>query len=314
MKGLDLCENFYLDFGVPMLRDGFSEIEDLLAVGIGGSGSECFGYDDDISRDHDFESGFCIFLPDESLVNRKIEFELERAYSRLPKEYKGFLRSPLSPVGGNRHGVIRIGEFIKDKTGTPDGVLSLGDWFMLSEQTLLEATNGRLFRDGLGLLTSIRERLAYFPDDVRLKKLAGNLLIMGQAGQYNYARCLSRGETAAAQLSVIEFVKATVNVLFLLNRRYQPYYKWCFRALRELPLLSSLHAPLEFLISSGNGAEVSSEKIRIIEEISREVIAGLAGQGLSDHKGNQLEAHAYAVNDRITDNHIRTLHILYAIV
>ena len=63
------------------------------------------------------------------------------------------------------------------------------------------------------------------PRDVQLKKLAGNILTMGQAGQYNYSRCLERNEAAAAQLSVVEFVKSAINVIFLLNKKYQPYYK-----------------------------------------------------------------------------------------
>ena len=42
---------------------------------------------------------------------------LERAYAKLPKEFMGFKRSSLDPVGGNRHGVIRMSEFFVEKTG-----------------------------------------------------------------------------------------------------------------------------------------------------------------------------------------------------
>ena len=79
MKGLELSEAFYETFGKPMLEEQFPELLPSLAVGLFGSGSECFGYDDDISQDHDFEPGFCIFLPDESQVDRHSEFLLQRA-------------------------------------------------------------------------------------------------------------------------------------------------------------------------------------------------------------------------------------------
>ena len=46
MKGLELSRRFYLECGEPMLREQFGDILDLLAVGLVGSGSECFGYDD----------------------------------------------------------------------------------------------------------------------------------------------------------------------------------------------------------------------------------------------------------------------------
>jgi len=252
MKGLDLSEKFYIEHGKKMIEESFSHLLPYLATGLLGSGSECMGYDDDISRDHDFEPGFCIFLPSESIVPRRDEFLLERAYSALPKEYMGFKRSPLSPVGGNRHGVIRISDFFETKTGDKDGELTMQGWFSISEQFLLEATGGKVFEDKFGLLTEIRQKLSYLPEDVRLKKLAGNLLIAAQSGQYNYQRCIKRGDTGAAQMCITEFANAVLKVIFLLNRKYIPYYKWVFRALGQLELLSHLSGDIEHLISSGN--------------------------------------------------------------
>ncbi len=312
MKGLELSEKFYKECGEPMLKERFPELLPLIAVGLAGAGSECFGYDDEVSRDHDFEPGFCIFLPDESLLDRKAEFSLERAYSKLPREFMGYKRTPLSPVGGNRHGVMRTADFFENKAGTPDGSLSLRDWFFLPEQSLAEATNGKIFYDGLGEVSAIRARLSYMPDDVRLKKLAGNLLVMGQAGQYNYPRCIARGEGAAAQLAAVEFTKAAMNVVFLINRRYVPYYKWTFRALSALDILSEIYSPLEYLISSGNGEE-SRKKQSLIEDICLRVISELRREGITAATCEDIESHAYSVNDKISDGAVRNLHILYAV-
>ena len=189
-RGLELSERFYRSYGEPMLREQFSELLPFLAVGFFGSGSECFGYDDELSRDHDFEAGFCLVLPDEELVDRKREFALERAYAKLPREIEGVVRSPINPVGGNRHGVMRLSELLKQKTGREDGVLSLRDWFFVPEQSLLELTNGKIFYDGLGALSEARARLSYFPEDVRRKKLAARLLLAAQAvGETIWRRC-----------------------------------------------------------------------------------------------------------------------------
>ena len=62
MKGLELARKYYEEYGIPMLENEFPETRKYLAVGLVGSGSECLGYDDKISQDHDFEPGFCIFL------------------------------------------------------------------------------------------------------------------------------------------------------------------------------------------------------------------------------------------------------------
>ena len=313
MKGLELAKKYYLEYGVPMIEEQFGEYEHLLAFGLLGSGSECLGYDDEISTDHDFEPGFCIFLPDESLIDSKLEFALQRAYSKLPKEFMGYTRCALSPVGGNRHGVIRISDFFEQKIGSSTGELSIYDWFSLPDYTLAEAVGGEIFKDGPGLLTDIRERLRYMPEDVRLKKLAGNLLIMAQSGQYNYSRCISREETGAAQLSAIEFAKSAMQVIFLLNKRYMPYYKWSFRALRDLEKFSELEYSLEYLISSENDTKSASLKSDIIEKIASLIIDELKLQNITEGICGDLEKHAYSVNDKIRDNDIRNKNIFFAV-
>ena len=152
MKGLEIARAYFEQYGLPMLREQFPGLLPLIAAGLTGSGSECFGFDDEISRDHDFEPGFCLFLPDEEI-------------------------------------------------GAPDGVLTLRQWLAVPEYALSEAVNGEVFHDGPGTVTRIRERLARYPEDIRRKKLAGQLLLMAQSGQYNYGRCLRHGETGAAQLA-----------------------------------------------------------------------------------------------------------------
>ena len=225
MNGLELARGFYEEYGAPMLHEQFPEWESEIAVGLVGSGSECFGFDDETSRDHDFEPGFCLFVPGEEILDRQVCFRLERAYAKLPKEYNGIKRQTISPVGGNRHGVIRIADFYTEKVGSPDGNLTTDAWLSLPSYALAEATNGSVFRDDSGRFSAIRAALLDLPENVRLKKLAGYLLLMAQSGQYNYRRCLAHGETAAAQLAAIEFSKAAMQVMFLLNRAHMPYYK-----------------------------------------------------------------------------------------
>lgn len=313
MKGLDLSRAYYEEYGQSMLKEQFGDILCQIAVGLVGSGSECFGFDDDTSHDHDFEPGFCIFLPSEALVNRRQEFQLERAYAKLPKEFLGFTRSPLSPVGGNRHGVLRISDFYRSKCGSEDGFLTSEQWLSIPEYALAEAVNGEVFSDPFGEFTAIRERLSYYPEDIFLKKLAGHLLRMEQAGQYNYSRCLAHGESGAAQLAIGEFVDATLHTAFLLNRVYMPYYKWSFRALREKALLSSLTPDLEYLLSTGNDDVLSAEKVNSIERIAADIIQVLQNQNLTNAVCLDLEKHAYSVNDHIRNAEIRNWSIFAAV-
>ena len=313
MNGLELSRAFYEEYGRPMLEADFPELLPHLAAGLFGSGSECFGFDDEVSRDHDFEPGFCLFLPGEDIVDRRTAFLLERAYAKLPKEFRGVRRPLMQPVGGARRGVLRTEEFFLEKTGSSDGLLSTAQWLQLPEQALAVATNGEVYFDNRGDVTRIRQALACFPEDVRRKKLAGQLLLMAQAGQYNYRRCIAHGEPAAAQLAVCEYVKSTMAAVFLLNRRYRPYYKWSFRAMRRLPKPPLLAELLEYLLTTGNEAETAGEKYDVIESIASDVIAELMEQGLTKAVCGDLEKHAYSVNDGIPDAELRNAHILSAI-
>jgi len=311
MRGLELSRQYFQEYGKPMLDEQFQDVLPLLAVGLAGEGSECFGFDDEISQDHDFEPGFCIFVPDD--IDSKREFALERAYAKLPGEFLGYKRQKLNPTGGNRHGVIRTGDFYKKFTGLSNGPETVYDWFAVPEFYFAEATNGEVFMDNYGEFSRIRENLKYYPEDVRIKKMAGNILVMGQAGQYNYKRCLDHGQKGSAQLSVVKFVESAMSVIFLLNRVYMPYYKWSFKAMSELQFMSGIKDDLEYLISSSNEDGEIENKMDIIESICSDVADELRRQKLSDAVCSDMEKNAYSVNDHVKDNNIRNENILFAV-
>ena len=313
MAGLELSRAYWEAFGVPMIREQFPEYEEIIAAALTGSGSECYGFDDEVSRDHDYEPGFCLFIPGEEIVDRRTAFLLERAYAKLPDEFEGFRRQKLQPVGGQRHGVFRIDEYFTEKIGCPVEEMTMEQWLRLPEYALAEAVNGEVFRDKAELLTDCRKALKDMPEDARRKRLAGRLLLMAQSGQYNYQRCLKHGETGAAQLAVGEFVKNTLSAVFLLNRAYMPYYKWCFRALRALSGGEDLGRSLEWLLTTDNSREIAEDKYFCMEGIASQVIDLLQEQRLTEATCGDLEKHAYSVNNGIRDGEVRNKHILYCV-
>ncbi len=314
INGLELSRGYYEEYGKPMLENQFSELLPHLAVGLVGSGSERFGFDDDISKDHDYEPGFCIFLPGEEIIDRRQAFALERAYAKLPKEYMGIKRQPVSPVGGSRSGVIRTADFYAAAVGSPNGELTTEAWLSIPDSALAEAVNGEVYFDNYGEFSTIRRRISDMPEDIRLKRIAGNLLIMAQSGQYNFMRCINHGEPEAAALACREYVNAALKVLFLLNNRYLPYYKWSFRALRQLDGGDSFADNLSYILVGNHiGDDLAEQKYMIIEESAGEFIALLQSRKMTNAFCGDLEKHAYSVNDRISDSFIRNLHILAAI-
>ncbi|MBE6375427.1 MAG: DUF4037 domain-containing protein [Lentisphaerae bacterium] len=303
MRGIECCREFFIKTGLPMLKEKFTEELPFIAAGIAGRGSECFGFDDEVSQDHDFNTGFALWLDDES--EREFGFRLERAYRKLCCQLP---RTAKSALGGAEHGVIRISDFFRRHLGFPGVPENWQQWYYTPSYAFAEVLNGAVFQEGTGEFSRIRQQIANkMPEDVRRKKIAHHAIMAAQSGQYNFTRCLKHHENAAAEIALNDFVRHALQLIFLLERKFAPYYKWIFRAARELPEYGSLTADLEKLLT---GKLTCDEKIAAIEEISGKIIAGFAGQDLSDSASDYLEDHAFAINSRIANRELQTLHLM----
>lgn len=72
---------------------------------------------------------------------------------------------------------------------------------------------------------------------------------MSQSGQYNYERCIKRRDLSGAYLCLTEFIKQTISCVYLLNKIYQPFYKWAFKGLENILLLSDVVSYLHQIIN-----------------------------------------------------------------
>lgn len=330
MNGLELSKLYYQQVGRPVLEEKFSEYLPRIAVGLVGEGSECFGFDDDISRDHDFGPGFCIWLNKEDYA--QIGAEMQQAYDNLPKEFMRYSARNTSNRGGGRVGVFEISAFYRKFVGRMHPPKDLVDWLFLPEHKIATAVNGEVFEDNLGEFSKIRDVLKnYYPEDVRIKKIAARASAMAQSGQYNYARCMRRGDSVAANMALSEFVKATVSMVYLLNKHYSPYYKWQFYGLKELNskmghsfACSGVLNMLEKLSKTEDQSNVwqppfndnfnpyvnrHDKKVVLIENICTLVVNELRRQGLTDIDDNFLEIHTYKIMDKISDSELRRFHV-----
>ena len=301
MKGLDLARGFWQEMLRPALEEQCPGLMPRLAAGLCGAGSDCLGFDDEISRDHAFAAGCMVFVPEE--LSREEIFALSAVYDRLPREYGGFPCEHRSRQGDGRYGVKTVEGFFRPLTGSGGPPETWQQWLTIPSHYRAEAAAGEVFYDGDGRFSALRQQIACgMPEDVRLKKIAARAALMAQSGQYNYDRCLRHGETAAARLACNEFVRGALEMLFLLNRRHMPFYKWAFRAARQLPELSELVPELEMLLAAPDRER--------IETISAAVIARLRREGMTEGAWDYLEPHAYQVMRRIRDPEIAALHVM----
>ncbi|MGI6205214.1 MAG: DUF4037 domain-containing protein [Anaerovoracaceae bacterium] len=308
MKGLELARQYYQTYGRDMLETRFGSYIKYMAMGLVGEGSECYGYDDEYSRDHDFGPDFCIWMPYK--VYKEIGKDVSRAYRELPGEFRGFEMQP-QQLEVMRRGVIPLEEFYFKYTACHDVPDSNVKWLKIPENFLSIATNGEIWEDRLGEMTRIREALLdFYPEDVLRKKLAARAAIMAQAGQYNYGRCMKRGDIPAAYLACHKFVDAALSAVFLLNRVYMPYYKWSFRAAQELPEMKMTVDKLSALTKISDKMENAKLKEAIIEDICKDVGRALNAQGFSRSHDAFLQMHLEDIMSGIKDPVIRSMHVM----
>ncbi len=228
-NNLARSKEFYEKYGKKMIHDRFPEYEDKIAVGVVGMGSDCFGFDDEISKDHDYEVGFCMWLTPE--VYDEIGDQLTFAYKDLLKE-AGVDEENYGRLV-ERRGVCEIKEFYREFLGSGYNMgpaTSLYDDYQLAS-----ATNGEVFRDDLGQFTAVRNRLLeYYDDRAWGHKLIKAIHDFSQYGQSNYARMMARKDYVTANICISKAIESAMDLTYLLARTYAPYYKWKFKGFEKL--------------------------------------------------------------------------------
>ena len=298
MTGLSLCREYYEAYGRPMLQQLFPEYIDRIAVGLVGEGSDCFGCDDEISRDHDWGPGFCLWLTDETYG--KIGEALQQAYEALPREYKGYVFQT-SVHGQGRRGVNTIRGFyerILGKDMLPDEkdllLESKGEafvqeikWESIGDTALAAAVNGEVFHDPEGIFSGVRKVLqTQYPQRLRYLKLAEAMALFCQNGQYNVPRVLARGDSATAVLLRSNGVKEGLKILYYIEETYPLHDKWLLQGLKRLgkyreilqPLEQSLLVPIE-------------ETGEYLTDAAEKIVRLLYREGYISHMDNYLDIH-----------------------
>ena len=307
MNGLEISERYFWDHGYPLIEQKFGLYKERIASGLIGEGSECFGFDDEISRDHDWGPRFCLWLTKQDY--QEISLRLKKELASLPAEYEGIEPGETTEWGKNRAGVFEIGEFYKRFIGFDHIPTELKDWRLLNEIQLAACTNGKVFTDPLGEFTRFRLALKnFYPEDIRLKKIASRCMTLAQLGQYNFLRCVKRKEMVAASYVEAQFCAHIISLVFLLNREYPPFYKWMHRALGRLPILGEVIHPLLSEIVSVISFD---KKARLIKQVCLNVIDELRVQGLSDSSSPFFLDHAPVIQSKIQNEALRNVDLRF---
>ncbi len=297
--GLDLARDFWAEEVAPRL----GPLGRVVAAGLVGEGSECFGFDDTLSRDHDWGPAVCLWL---RRADRDAAVPIRAALAHLPSSFHGHRVRRPSLEAVHRTGLLEVEGFYRRFTGLERPPATPEEWLACPGYALAACTNGAVFADGPGAFSAHREALlAHYPEPVRRLRLAAHLEAAAQGGQYNLPRALQRSDRVAATLALAAFLRHAMAAAFLLARRYPPFSKWTHRALTELP------APwpeLARCLTDLARATTARETDRRVEAAAALLAGGLVRDGIPAGQGLFLLDHAHRIRESIDDPHILALH------
>lgn len=306
MNGLELSREYFFKVAQPRLRRDFPELYPRLAAGLAGNGSECFGYDDETSRDHDWGVDFYIWTleRDRGMLPALREWK-DALFNEDPPEYRR-VRSEY----GARVGVMTCGDFYTGLIGVSELPNTINEWIRVPEENFAMSVNGKIFIDEPGDFTKTRGGLLrYYPEDIRRKRIAAKCMALAQTGQYNHGRVAGRGDWVTLRTVLARFNDGAIAMAFLLCKVFRPYYKWAYRALRELPAPGGETARILLKIAEIGGFDGASqaERQRRIDDLCEIFASELRAQGLSNSDDWFLAGHGEEVQSGIDDTYLRAL-------
>ena len=260
VPGLELARAFYEDAVAPLLGDTPHSAALL------GWGSEVLGFDTARSTDHGWGPRLQLFVRGENAPRARRVID-----EGLPDEFRGWpTRFGWDEVPASHHVEVGLlGDWLKARLGFDlcHG-MTTRDWLATPQQILLEVTRGAVFHDGIGDLTTARESLAWYPDDVWLWLMACQWRRIDQEEPF-VGRTAEVGDELGSRILAARLVRDVMRMCFLQERCYAPYSKWLGSAFRELDGYRALgNVLLEVLAAT----DYEAREMRLLEVV--QILAG----------------------------------------
>lgn len=254
IPGLKLSQILYKEAVRPILEKHFPGLP--YSAALIGAGSEVLGFDTPQSMDHDWGPRLMLFLAESEIdaYRPRLEQVLAR---QLPPSIHGFPLD-LAVTRRNEHaptpqtlGILAshsvrlhtVRGFVRSVLDVEyDQEWEAADWLSFPSQHLRSLVCGQVFHDGLGQLTTLREKLSYYPHDIWLYLLSAQWQRIDQEEPF-VGRCGQAGDELGSRLVAGRLVKDLMRLCFLMERQYAPYIKWLGTAFSQLACAQAL-API----------------------------------------------------------------------
>jgi len=257
VQGIELSRRFYAEVVRPWLGAEFPQLRH--AAALIGYGSELLGFDDVMSQDHNWGPRVQLYVAEDDF--RAVAQDVVAGFlAAAPTAFLGFpigLANRPHPVphrdgaiGDDRHGleVWTLERALAQWLGGPAPVDAKA-WLCLAEQRLIALTAGAVFHDDDGRLTELRARLAWFPRDVWLYKLACQWRRIAEEQAF-VGRAGLVGDDLGSRVIAARLARDVMRMAFLIERRYAPYSKWFGSAFARLPCAAEIAPILDRVLAA----------------------------------------------------------------
>lgn len=258
--GLKLSRSFFVHCVEPLLARQFPDLS-YTAARIG-RGSEVLGYDTEASADHDYGPSLQIFLPTADFpqlapaIMQVLDSQLPGSFQGWPVRFSASTRPANHPghpgVLWSGHGVelytleVWCDRYLQRRYTRPP---TWRQWLSEPEYQFLLVTAGLVFRDDIGELGALRDRLSYFPEDVWLYKLAAQWARIAEERAY-IGRTGEVSDEIGSCVIAARMVENMMRLALMIERQYAPYAKWLGTAFANLACAAALSPILERALSA----------------------------------------------------------------
>ena len=295
---IDISRNFFYEIVRPNLERECPAEMARTAFGVFGYGSEALKLDDEYSRDHHWGLRINALMPDDLFQTRRDA--LQAAFrANLPASYQGHaLREGHAGTGLE---LDSYESFLARTIGLKHAPQTLTEWLMIPEEDITHLTNGEVWYDPAGDLTRLRATFnAYYPEPVRLRRIANACRFYSGMGTYALKRALLRDNPLYATIAFARSIRLGIHIAFMLDRTYYPYDKWLYAYLLRLPRMS---ARLRALVDEAVALETAwTRKLELLDRMSDILDETMVEDGViaphpkyvgSASSGYRLLEHAY---------------------
>jgi hypothetical protein len=258
-QGLALSQAFYEDLVRDIVRAPH-------AAGLLGEGSEVLGYDDERSRDHAWGPRVTLFVEaaDVPAVSAAME-------ERLPETYDGWpVRFYSWQSESTRHhvDVVTLDDWLPAqlKLDPRHGVPLLA-WLTMPQQHLLQVTAGGVWHDDSGVLTAVRQQLAWYPSDVWMWLMASQWRLVGTL-EPQLGRMAELDDDRGARVACAQLAQLLMRLCFLQERRYWPYPKWFGTAFAGLDAATDIGPLIDSLLAADGHLDRERARLEVTTAVA----------------------------------------------